>query len=105
VKNEVLPRVQDERTILRAVKQRKAKWICDICRNSLTNTCYGRKGRRDGKMRKKTSAATGDLRKREGTGTWKKKHYIAFLGEFTLEEGLLQDRLHNEWCVRVRACT
>jgi hypothetical protein len=29
------------------------------------------------------------------------KHYIAILGEFALEEGLLQDRLHNEWCVSV----
>jgi hypothetical protein len=52
-------------------------------------------------MRKKTSAVTGDLGKREGIGTWKMKHYIALLGEFTLEEGLLQDRLHNEWCVCV----
>ena len=68
VKNEVLCRVQD-RNILRAVKQRKANWIGDIiCRNCLTDTCYGKKGRRDGKARKKTSAATGDFE--ENTRYW-----------------------------------
>jgi hypothetical protein len=52
VKNEVLSRDQEERNILHTVKQRKASWIGDICRNCHTNTCYGRKDRRDGKMRK-----------------------------------------------------
>jgi len=65
VKNEVLCRVQEDRNILRAVKQRKANWIGDIiCRNCLTDTCYGRKGKRDGKARKKTSAATGDFKEK-----------------------------------------
>jgi len=51
----------------------------------------GRQGRRHQQL-------LGTLRKRQGTGTWKKKHFITVLGEFTVEEGLLQDRLHNE-CV------
>lgn len=65
VKTEVLCRVQEERHILHAVKQRKANWIGDIiCRNCLTNTCCGTKDRRDGKARKKTSAATGDFKEK-----------------------------------------
>jgi len=69
VENEVLCRVQEERNILHAVKQRKANWIGDIiCRNSVTHTCCGRKDRRDGKARKKTSAATGDFK--EKTRYW-----------------------------------
>jgi len=69
VENEVLCRVQEERNMLHAVKQRKANWIGDIiCRNSVTHTCFGRKDRRDGKARKKTSAATGDFK--EKTRYW-----------------------------------
>jgi len=53
----------------------------------------GRRGRRHQQL-------LGTLRKREGM----EKRYIALLGEFTLEEGLLQDRLLNEWCVCVCVC-
>jgi len=38
--------------------------IGDICKNCLTNMCYGRIDRRGGKMRKKTSAATGDFKEK-----------------------------------------
>jgi len=69
VKNEVLPRVQEAGNILHAVKQRKANWIGDIiCRNCRTNTRYGRKDRRDGKMRQKTPAATGDFKENRRYG-------------------------------------
>jgi len=69
VKNEVLRRVQEARNILHALKQRKANWIGDvICRNCRTNTHYGRKDRRDGKTRKKTSAATGDFKEKRRYG-------------------------------------
>ena len=69
VENEVLCRVREERNILHAVKQRNANWIGDIiCRNCHTNTCCGRKDRRDGKARKKTSAAIGDFK--EKTRYW-----------------------------------
>jgi hypothetical protein len=63
-KNEVLSGVLEQRNILHAGKQRNTNWIGDICRNCLTNTCYGRKDRRDGKTRKKTSAATGDCKEK-----------------------------------------
>jgi len=70
------------RNILHAVKQRKANWIGDIiCRNCLIDTCYGRKGRRDGKARKRHQQLLGTLRKRQSTATWKKKHYSTLLGE------------------------
>jgi hypothetical protein len=38
------------------------------------------------------------LRKREHTGTRKRKHYITLCGELALEEAmiLLKDRLHND---------
>jgi hypothetical protein len=42
----------------------KVNWFGDICRNCLTNTCYGRIDRRDGKMRKKTSAVVGDCKEK-----------------------------------------
>ena len=60
VKNEVLHEVMEERNILHTIKQRKANWTgynlhgdC-LLRHVVEVNIYIRKGRSDGKTRKKT---------------------------------------------------
>jgi hypothetical protein len=57
VRNEVLHRLKEDKNILRAIKERKAKWVGHILRRNclLKHVIEGKvEERSDGKTRKKT---------------------------------------------------
>ena len=53
MKSEVLHTDKEERNIIHTLKQGKDNWICHIFIGVPYKTCYQRRGKRDGKKRKK----------------------------------------------------
>jgi hypothetical protein len=91
VKNErVLQGIKEERNIRHTITRRKANWISHI----LSMNCL-LKHVIEGKIRGKIEAARRrrsckqllmTLRKREGTGNRRRKHWISLTGKLALEE-------------------
>ena len=80
----VIHRIKEDTNILHAIKRRKTNWIGHILRRYPEGIIY-RREEVTGRRGKSLKQIPGDLKERQNTENWKRKHLIAICGNFSWE--------------------